>query len=198
MRRQGNQMRHFLLKAVDGSLLRLAMETYIRHIAEPVSRCIVQVFQGAEGACVEQVDFHVMERPLHFALRLTPPGTASHGPIAIVSGEGQETRVVDRFATFVARHHDFHVVVQAGGRDASQILECSYVLANRRRKVLRLDEPQVLTPRVAQHIAEQLDSPPSLAAEVDRVGGVVHLGLESRTRLETLYRSSNLAASQVA
>ena len=57
----------------------------------------------------------------------------------------------------------------------AQVREGPHVLADRGLEVLRLGEVQVLTPRVAQDVTEQVDAPPPFLGEVDLVGGIIHL-----------------------
>ena len=78
---------------------------------------------ATEAATVEQARFHVVERSLDFAFRLRPPRTASPRPVAVVRGERQEARVVDRLLVFPPRHDHLHVVVQARRRQALQVVE---------------------------------------------------------------------------
>ena len=119
------------------------------------------MLQRAEAAAVEQVRFHIVERPFHFAFRLWPPRPAGPRPVAIVRGEGQEAGVVDRLVVLPARDDDLHVVVQAGGGQTPQMLEGPDVLADRGLEVLPLGKAEVLPPRVAQHVAEQVHPPPA-------------------------------------
>ena len=131
----------------------------------------------------------------HFALRLRPPAPARPYLVAVVRGERQEAGVVDRLVALVAGHHDLHIVVETGGGHAAQVREGPHVLADRGLEVLRLREVQVLPPRVAQDVTEQVDSPPPLLGEVDLVGGIIHLRLlpfgclESQHRLATRLRA---------
>jgi hypothetical protein len=101
-----------------------------------------------------------------------------------VGGESQKARVVDGLIVFVPRDHDLHAIVQAGRRDTAQVFEGPDVLPLSRLHVLRFDEPQVLAARVAEDQAEQVDPPPPLLREVQRVHGVIHLGLHTGPRLE--------------
>ena len=189
-------MRGLVLVTIDGPLLGLAMDPHVRDFLQPPGRHVVQVRQRLERPPIQQVLFRKIEWPFHFPLRTTSPRPAGHRPVTVVRGEGQETRVVHRLVSVVIRHHDFHVVVQAAGRHASQIFKRPHVLANRRREVLRLDEPQILTSRIAQQITEQVHPPASLAGEVDRVGRVIHLGLLPRSGLETLHEFARRAPAE--
>ena len=73
-----------------------------------------------------------------------------------------------------------HVVVQAGGRHAAQVLKGADVLADRGREVLALHEVEIQAAGVAQDVAEQVDAPPAFLSEVEVIGAVVHLRLGSR------------------
>ena len=59
--------------------------------------------ERAERAAVEQIHFHVVKRPLDFPLGLTATRTTSHRAVAIVRGEGQKTRVIDRLVAIMGR-----------------------------------------------------------------------------------------------
>jgi len=86
----------------------------------------------------------------------------------------------------VPQHDRFHVVVQASRRHAAEVLEGADVLTQRGRQVLALNKAQILTTRVAQQIAEQVDATAAFTGKVDIVSAVIHLGLDARRRLETL------------
>jgi hypothetical protein len=85
-------------------------------------------------------------------------------------------------------HDDLHVVVQADGRRALQMLERAHMLANRGLKVLRLGEVNVLSPGIAQDVAEQIHTTPTFVGEFDVVHGVIHLCLHAGRSLETNHR----------
>jgi len=163
------------------------MSPRVGDVFQPPLRDFVQVFQRAERAAVEQVLFHVVERPFHFPLRLTPPRPAGPRPVTVVRGECQEPRVVHRLVAVVAGHHDLHVVVQARGGHTAQVRKRPHVLADRGREILRLDEPQILPPRVSQHVTEQMHATRPLPRKRQRVRRIVHLRLLARGRLESLY-----------
>ena len=129
-----------------------------------------------------------MERPFHLALGLRPLRPAGPGPEAVVRGEGQEARVVDRLVVLVALHHHLEVVVQAGGGHAAQVREGGHVLPQRRVEVLADDEVQVLAPRVAQQVAEQLHAAWAFLGKGDGIRGIIHLRLCPRCGLETDHR----------
>jgi len=69
-------------------------------------------------------------------------------------------------------------------RDAAQVLEGADVLADRRGEVLRLDEVEVLPPRVAEYVAEGVHAATALVREVEIRGGIIHLRLLPRGGLE--------------
>jgi len=114
-----------------------------------------------------------------------------------VRGEGQEAGVVDRFVVFVAGHHDLHVVVETCGCHAAEVFEGPHVLADRGLQVGRGRESQVLPPRIAQHVTEQVYFAATFLSEVQRVDGVVHLGLNPGTGLKTLHRRPTKLRSQL-
>ena len=103
-----------------------------------------------------------------------------------MGGEGEEAPIVDRLVVLPAIDHDLHRVVQTAVRNAAEVLECPDVLSQRGREVLRLDEAEIASPRIAEHVAEGVD--PLLAShrERDEVGRVVHLPLLAGGGLESL------------
>ena len=143
------------------------------------------MLQRVEGAAVEQAGFDVVELPFDFALGLRPANAAGLRPEAVVRGEGEELGVVERAVGVMPQHHRFEVVVQADAGDAAQVMEGMHVLAQRRRQVHRLDEAQVLPPRVAEQVAEQVDAPAAFAREVDVVDAIVHLCLQPLARSQS-------------
>ena len=102
---------------------------------------------------------------------------AGPGFVAVVGGEGQEARVVHRRVIFPARDDDPHVIVETHRGDTAEMIERFDVLANRGFKVHRFGEVNVLTPRVAQNVAEQVDAAFAFDGEVHLIGGPVHLSL---------------------
>ena len=92
--------------------------------------------------------------------------------------ERQEPRVVHGLVAVVAADDDFHVVIKARRRDSAQVLEGADVLAHGGGEVLGLDEVEILPPRVAQHVAEGVHAAAALVAEVQIIGGIIHLCLD--------------------
>src|SRR5580692_9673865 len=78
------------------------------------------------------------------AFRLAPPDAASPGRKAVMRGEGEELRIVERPFIAVPQHHDLHVVVQARARQAAQMLKGADMFAQGGRQILGLDEAQIL------------------------------------------------------
>ena len=113
-----------------------------------------------------------------------------------MSRERQEPRVVDRVVAVVAADHDFHVVIEACRRDPAQVLEGADVLADGRGEVLRLDEVEVLPPRVAQHVAEGVHAAAAFVAEIEIIRGVIHLCLMPRGGLEPPHGLDDRSGSQ--
>jgi len=101
-------------------------------------------------------------------------------------GEPQKPRVVNRLAIIVAGDHDLHVVVEAGGGHAAEMLERANVFADGGLEVLRGNEPQILAAGIAQNVAKQVHLPAAFLGELDGVDGVVHLGLHAGRRFESL------------
>ena len=173
------------------------MHADVGNFREPPIGHLIEVLQRAELAAAEQVRFDVMERPLHFAFGLWPATPTGHRPETVVRGEGQEAGVVDRFVVFVAGHHDLHVVVETCGCHAAQVFEGPHVLSDRGLHVGGGREAQVLPPRIAQHVTEQVHFAATFLSEVQRVDGVVHLSLDPGTGLKTLHRRPAKLGSQL-
>ena len=75
------------------------------------------------------------------------------------------------------------------------MMEGMHVLAQGRRQIHRLDEAQVLPPRVAEHIAEQVDAAAAFAREVDVVDAIIHLRLLTGAGLKARHRQPARAAA---
>src|ERR1019366_5062701 len=191
--RQGDQMGLFLFVKFAWRLFRLAMHAQVGDVGQPVRRHLVEMGQRAEGTAVKQILLDVKKRSLDFALRLRPVRPARLGPITIVRGEGQETRVVQRYVVLVALHNNLKVVVQASGRHATQVREGAHVLAQGGVEVLSLDEAEVLPPRVGQQVTEDMDAATAFLGEVDVMGGIIHLGLHAGARLKADNGTRSLA-----
>ena len=63
------------------------------------------MFQGVEGAAIEEAAFDIVKMAFDLTLRLGPPHLAGPGAEAIVRGKGQETGIVDRAVGVVTQHH---------------------------------------------------------------------------------------------
>ncbi len=84
----------------------------------------------------------VGKRPFHFTFRLRPMGAACPWLIAVVRGERQEMRVVNRLFPVVARYHHLHVVVETGvAHRPSKYSEGPHVFPDRGGEVLSLHKP---------------------------------------------------------
>ena len=137
---------------LQGGLLGFPQLADVGDLGQPPRGRLIEMIERGEGAAVEQAGFHIRKGAFHLPFRLGPPGSAGHRPEAVVGGERQEPRVVDRHVVLVASHDDLHIVIQAGGCHAPQMLEGPQVLAQGGRHVLGLDEAEVLPPRVAQDV----------------------------------------------
>ena len=182
--RQRQQMRPFAFVAVAGRLLEVAHRMHIGNGRQPLGRDFVEVVERVEGAAVEQADLGIVEFSLDFSLRLGASHAAGLGSEAVVGGEGEELRVVQRPFGVVPDDHRLEVVVEARPGHAAEVMEGVHVLAQRRRQVHRLDEAEVLPPGVAEQVAEEIDAAPAFAGEVDVVNAMIHLGLIARPGLE--------------
>ena len=175
--RQRQQVRLLAGMTLARRFLEVAQDTDIGDLGQPPRGHLVEMLQRVEGAAVEQAGFDVEELAFDFALGLRPANAARLRAEAVVRGEGEELGVVQRAVGVVPEHHRFEVVVQADAGDAAQVMEGMHVLAQGRQQVHRLDPAQVLPPRVAEQVAEQVDAPAAFAREVEVVDAIVHLGL---------------------
>src|SRR5262249_45452269 len=177
--RKRQQVRQLLLIEIQRRAVSRPMQADISHMGQPPGRGFVQMLKAGESSTVEEVLFQVPEGPLYFALRFRPAWPTGHRPEAIVSGEGQEARIVNGLMTVVATDNDLHVVIETVRGNAAQIAEGRNVLANRHGEVLTLDKMQILAARVSQDIAKCVDTALALGSEIDLVGGIIHLGLNT-------------------
>ena len=184
MARQRNQVRLLFRVQLDRTPLGLPVNAHVGDFRQPTPRRLIEVVQRAELTAIEQVHFHVVERPLHFPLRGRMARPASSWSITVVRGESQKAGVVNRQIRLVTGHHDLHIVVQANGRHAAQMLEGLHVLADCGGEVLTFGEAQVLPPRIRQDITEEIDPPAAFLREVQVVLGIVHLCLHPRRRFK--------------
>src|SRR3984893_18832225 len=97
-----------------------------------------------------------------------------------------ESGVVNRLVTVITSHHDFHVVVQTGGGQTTQVLKRADVFSDRGGKVLPLHKPDILAVRVSQDITEGVHAARAFDGEGDLVGRVDHLRLHPLSRFKSL------------
>ena len=133
---QGNQVRDFFRVHVEGPPSCLPVNTHVSHFRQPPGGHLVEMLQGAELAAAQEVRFDEVERPLHLAFRLGPPGPTGHRPEAVMRGEGQEAGVVDRLVAFVTPPQPSYYR-RDRWRPRPQVLESPHVLADRGLHVLR-------------------------------------------------------------
>ena len=62
------QVRSLFGVRIHGALLGGAVDPHIGHVGQPPTRDFVEVLEAAEGAAIEQAQFHIMELPLDFSL----------------------------------------------------------------------------------------------------------------------------------
>ena len=140
----------------------------MRTSAISASQCavdLVEVLQRSEGAAIEQVGFDILKRSFHFTFRLGTMRPAGPGLKAVMRGEGQKARVVDRLIPVITGHHDLHVVVQTGGGGTLQVVEGAHVFPDGGGKVLRFHEAHVLAARVTQYVTEGMHAAPAFGGE---------------------------------
>ena len=157
----------------------------VRNVGQPPGSDLVEMVERLEAPAVEQTGLDVVERPFDFSFGLGPPGLTSDWPETVVGGKRQEPWVVNRHVILISSHHDFHIIIQAGGGHTAQMSEGTHVLAEGGRQILAVDESQILAARVAQDVTEQRDATAALGGEVDVMDGIVHLGLDARRRLKS-------------
>jgi hypothetical protein len=148
----------------------------------------IEVGQRREGARIEEMRDNLKEGLLNLSLGLRPAPLAGPRPEAVVTGKGEEPRVVERLLAVPRLHDDFHTVVEARGGGAPQVREGAHVFAHRGREVLRLHEAQVAAARVAEDVTEGVHAPAALLGERDVERGVIHLRLHAGARFEPDHR----------
>src|SRR6266480_2484390 len=186
--RQGQQVRLLFLVQIEWPTLGFFVVAQVGSVGQPGGGHFVEVFERSKGTAVEQVFFYVSEGSLHFTFRLGMPATASPWLEAVVRGERQEMRVVNRLFPVVARYHHLHVVVQAGSCQAREMFEGPDVFPDGGGKVLCLDEAHILASGIGQDVAEGMHAASSLGGEGDVVRGIIHLRLHSGSGFESLHR----------
>jgi len=98
------------------------VDAHVRDIGQPPRGQLVEMRQRAEGATVEQAGLDVVEGPFDLALGLWPPHQARHRPKAVVGGERQKPRVVDRHVAVVAGHHHLETPISEKPDDLTRWL----------------------------------------------------------------------------
>src|SRR6266498_1365655 len=108
----------------------------IGDMGQPPGGRFVEMVEGGECTAVQQVGLDIPKWAFYFTLRLRPSGPAGDGPEAVVSGKGQQARVVDRLFSIIAGDDDLHIVVETIRGQPFQVRESGNMLANRRGEVL--------------------------------------------------------------
>ena len=177
-------------------LLEVTQDAYIGHTLKPPRGHLVEMLQGVKGAAVEQADFGEVELTLDFSLRLRPPNATRLGPETVVRGQGEKLGIVENALGVVTQHDRLEVVVQTDACDAAEVMKGVYVFTQGRWQIHRLDETQILPTRVAEHVAEEIDTPAAFAREVDVVDAKVHLGLHAWSGLKARHGRARGARAQ--
>ena len=120
---RGRQQRGFLGEAVDGPLVRGAMNAHVGHPGLPIRQLGVEVLQVAVSAARREVAFEVLHAGFDLALGLGPVRLAQPGREAPVPGEGLEGRVQPRLAAVATDHDGAHAVVQDGLATPAEVRE---------------------------------------------------------------------------
>src|SRR6516165_9996454 len=152
------------------------------------------MFERRESAAVEEVLYQVPEGTFDFALRLRVARAAGDRPEPIIGGESQKAGVVNRLHTVMGTDHDLEVVVETIGGDAFQIREGLNMLANRGGEVLTFDKIHILPAAVSQNVAEGMDTTFAFRREIDIVGRIIHLCLDTGTGFKAANQLAWVAA----
>ncbi len=142
--RQRHEVRPFAFIALQRRFLEVAQLTQVGDLRQPPGSRLVEMFQGVEGAAVEEAGFGIVKLAFDLALGLRPTHPAGPGAEAIVRRQGQETRVVDRAVGIVTQHHHLEVVVETDACQAAEMMEGMHVLAQGGRHIHRFDKTQIL------------------------------------------------------
>ena len=171
--RQGHEVLPLRGEAVEGGLSVAA--ALIDDGVEPPGELRSHVLEVDEGAAVEEGDLGFPEAPLdtRLGIGIAPYGA---GAILVVSGEGEEARVVDGLVSFPAQDDRFLAIVDAGRRAASESREGADVTIHERVQIRVPVEVEVLATGVDEHVGECLDFLLVTVGENDLVRRPVILG----------------------
>jgi hypothetical protein len=112
------------------------VDAHVGGFSEPAHRHLIQVVQRREGAAIQQVGFHILERPLNLALGLRTMRAAGPWLEAVMSGESKKAGVIDGLVAVVTRYYNFHVVVETSRSQSLEVFEGADVFADGGREVL--------------------------------------------------------------
>ena len=130
---QRQEVRLLAFPAFAWRFLEVPQTTHVGDLGEPPRGDLVEMFQGIEGAAIQEASFDVVELAFDLAFGLGPTHLAGPGTEAVVGGKGQETGIVDRAVGVVTQHHRLEVVVQAHACQAAEVMEGVHVLTQRGR-----------------------------------------------------------------
>ncbi len=184
VRGQGHEMRPFLFPQRQRWSLRRVVRPRIDLRQPRLGDKRVQVRERGERAGVEEMGGDMGEGFFDLSLRLRAARSTGPWSVAVVEREGEEPRVIDRLLAVPLLDDDFHIVVEARGGGAAQMVKGPHVLAERRGEILRLDEPEVPSSRVAEDVTERVHAPAPFLRERDLKGRIIHLRLHPRSGLE--------------
>jgi hypothetical protein len=114
---QWDQGRPLFLVQLPRRLPRFPQLADVSDVRQPPESGLVELVERLEGAAVEQAGLDVEEGAFHLPLGLGASRPARDRPEAVVGGEGEEPRVIDRHIVLVAGHHHLHVVIETRRRD---------------------------------------------------------------------------------
>src|SRR5690606_2011953 len=155
-------------EAVDGPLVRLAVDAHVRDGVEPDACSWIHGAEVGDLEAIQEVLLDVADARFDAALLVAGSDVAGHDLEAELSGEVGVTRVEDgRLAREPPQHRGLEVVDHdLLGHGAAEVLERAQMAPQEVLHRLRDGELDVHQPAVAQHHHEEAQ-PPAGVADVD-------------------------------
>ena len=183
--RQRSQEGALLGEHLELGPMRLPVQAGIAGGALPLGELAAEVLHVAEAAAVEEAPLELPKSALDPGFVIWVPGAAGDRPELVVSGEGEEARVVDGLAPLPAEHDRLLVVVLAGPGGALEAGEGGEVAVHESVEVAAVEDGVALAGGVGEHVREELDRLATARREVDGEGRPValrHLARSVRCR----------------
>ncbi len=168
--RQGPQERALLGEHLQLGPAGLLVRAGVAGGPLPLGELMLQVLDVAETPAVEEASLELPETSFHPRLVVGVAGAAGHRPELVVSGEGEEARVVDGLAPLPAEYDGLLAVVLARPRGALEPGEGGEVSVHEGVEVAAGEDAVALASGVGEHVGEELDGLPSARGEVDGEG----------------------------